>query len=96
MANGKMLETLQKYTEQGTAIPDELFKSLLLQDAIDSSEKRNSISEDICLVHDKVTLLEERERTNSDEIERLRNRNNVSDTLTAIAVALGTWFGAKS
>ena len=96
MSNGKMLETMKDFTENGKEIPDELFKSLILQDAIDSSDVRQTIAEDVCIVHDKVSLLEERGKANKDEIDRLRGRNNLTDVVTAIGLIIAGWFGLKS
>ena len=78
-----MLKTLKKYNDSGEEIPDALYKSLALSSHIHVQEKLDELCEFGCPQSGR----------NKDEINRLRGRNNITDTLTAvvssIAIALG-------
>ena len=90
MPNGEMLTALKQYTAQGKEIPMELYKSLTLASHVDLNQNLTDLVEKVdCLEKSGSVLAHD----NKDEIDRLRNRGNISDTLTAIAVFVAGILG---
>ena len=101
MSNGELLLTLKQYAESGKPIADDLFKALTLS-ALSDQAVSSKLFED--KIEDKIDCLEKKivhekgvpcnlAENNKDEVDRLRNRNNVTDTVTLILISVGTFLG---
>ena len=105
MTNGGMLDALQRYTQQGREIPDELYKGLALASHIEMQANFADVKSDFAKLSLEVTELKlkveepllccEQAMTNKEEIDRLRGRNNITDSITAIGIVIATALGLK-
>lgn len=86
MANGRMLETLQRHRASGEPIPHELYAELALDSHIELHAKLDELCGEGC----------PQAQTNKEEINKLRNRNNLTDTLTAAVTAIALYLGLRS
>ena len=100
MSNGKMLEVIKQYTDAGKEIPDELFKSLMVQNAVDSNNARMKLHDVVEECKDAIDCLDhsgcEQSERNLMEINRLRSRNTFSDIITAALIGLAGFLGYKN
>lgn len=100
MSNGKMLEVVNDYIMAGKEVPDELFKSVIIQYAVDSQGERKALSDKIEQCAEAIDCLEKTDcrqaKDNKNEIDFLRRRNVVADMVTAGLIAVGTFLGIRN